>query len=140
MKKAFVISLGLMIFIVSVAFTSFDPPGFKNLKVLPRYISEPALDSIMHFYSVSLNVGCDFCHVHDKQKDTWDMASDAKGEKLITRKMMLMTNGINGMYFPPEKGVTDPHAMQTVTCFTCHKGEAIPIDMPQVKTDSTIKK
>ena len=140
MKKTFVIPVGLMVFVICVAFTTFDPPGFKNLKVLPRFISEHDLDSIMHFYSASLNVGCDFCHAHDKQKDTWDMASDAKGEKLIARKMMLMTNGINGMYFPPEKGNTDPHAMQTVTCFTCHKGEAIPVDMPPLKIDSTNRK
>lgn len=137
MKKTYTLLFGLSAIIISVAFTTFDPPGFKNLKVLPRFISEKALDSIMHFYSVSLNVTCDFCHVHNKEKDTWDMASDANGVKLIARRMMLMTNGINGMYFPPEKGQP---SIQMVTCFTCHKGEAFPLDMPEIKKDSSANK
>ena len=60
------------------------------------------------------------------------MASDAKGEKLITRRMMLMTNGINGQYFPPEKGAKP---IETVTCYTCHKGEAIPSYLPKAKEE-----
>ena len=88
------------------------------------------MDSIMNHYSISLGVTCQFCHVHDEKKDTWDMASDAKGEKLITRRMMLMTTGINAQYFPPEKGAKP---IQTITCYTCHKGEAITDDHPPVK-------
>lgn len=141
MKKTSLILFGFISFItISVAFTTFDPPRFKNLKILPRFISEKALDSIMNHYSISLGVKCDFCHMHNQEKDTWDMARDVKAEKLIARKMMLMTNGINTKYFPPEKGMKDKQLIQTITCFTCHKGEAIPVAMPEVKEDSLNKK
>lgn len=136
MKKTFLLLLGFSILIISVAFTTFDPPGYKNLKVLPKDISEKALDSIMHFYSVSLGSQCDFCHVHNQLRDTWDMASDAKPEKLIARKMMLMTDGINKKYFPPEQGHTDPQIIQAITCYTCHRGEPMPSDLQVIKRDS----
>ena len=131
MKKTFYIILSLITLItITAAFTIADPPKFKNLKVLPKNISEKALDSIMDHYSASLGVKCGFCHVGNEEKDTWDMASDAKGEKLITRKMMIMTNGINARYFPPEKGSKNQQSIQAVTCYTCHKGEPIPASAP----------
>lgn len=136
MKKTFLVLVGISILIVSVAFTTFDPPRYKNLKILPQDISERALDSFMHHYSFSLGVKCDFCHVHNGLRDTWDMASDAKPEKLIARKMMLMTDGINKKYFPPEEGTSDPQAIQAITCYTCHRGEPMPPDLTQVKKDT----
>src|SRR5215212_11692736 len=123
MKKTFSIIFGLIVFISITAAFTYDEPKFKNLKILPKNISERAMDSIMHHYSVSLNVGCDFCHVHNTLRDTWDMASDAKHEKLIARKMMTMTTAINKIYFPSEAGAKDQ--IQTITCYTCHKGEVI---------------
>jgi hypothetical protein len=66
------------------------------------------------------------------------MASDANAEKLIARKMMLMTNGINAKYFPSEKENKHTAAIQTVTCYTCHKGEAIPVFFPE--TQDTLRK
>ena len=148
MKKTFSILLGFICFITITAAFTYSPPGFKNLKILPKNTTEREMDSIMHHYSVSLNVGCDFCHVHNTLRDTWDMASDAKGEKLIARKMMVMTNGINKIYFPAEKGEKNLQLINTITCYTCHKGEAIPLDKPHVTApadklevkDSVIKK
>ena len=135
MKKTFSIILTAIAFVTITAAFTYDEPKYKNLKILPKNISDGAMDSVMHHYSVSLNVNCDFCHVHNTLRDTWDMASDAKPEKLMARKMMTMTNGINAKYFPPEKG-TPPQLIQTITCYTCHKGEVIPVDMPQQKKDS----
>src|SRR5215212_1266265 len=132
MKKTFSIIFGLIVFISITAAFTYDEPKFKNLKILPKNISERAMDSIMHHYSMSLNVGCDFCHVHNTLRDTWDMASDAKGEKLIARKMIVMTNGINKIYFPAEKGEKNLQLINTITCYTCHKGEAIPLDKPHI--------
>jgi hypothetical protein len=140
MKKTFSIIFGLIAFITITAAFTYDEPKFKNLKILPKNISEKAMDSIMHHYSISLNVGCDFCHVENKLRNTWDMASDAKHEKLITRKMMTMTNAINKIYFPSDNGGKGQQQIQTVTCYTCHKGEVIPADLPPVKTDSSNKK
>jgi hypothetical protein len=134
MKKTYLIVILLLSFIaISSAFTNYDPPKFKNLKILPKDISEKAMDSIMDNFSVSLGVSCGFCHVQNKLRDTWDMASDALAEKLITRKMMLMTNGINAKYFTSEKVNKNTAAIQTVTCYTCHKGEAIPVFFPEKK-------
>ena len=137
MKKASVILLGFISFITfCAAFTTPDPPRFKNLKILPKNISKEALDSVMEHFSKSLGVKCGFCHVHNEEKKTWDMASDAIADKLIARKMMLMANGINAKYFPPEKGVKDKQVIQTITCYTCHKGEAIPVSIPEVQEEN----
>ena len=128
MKKTFFILIGLIYFIIiSVSFTADTPPGFKNLKILPKNISEHLLDSIMENFSVSLGVKCEFCHVHNETKNTWDMVSDANPDKLIARKMMLMMNGINAKYFPAPKGAKDQQLIKAITCYTCHKGEAIPV-------------
>jgi hypothetical protein len=137
MKKPYLIILVFISFIaISSAFTYYDPPGFKNLKILPKNITEKALDSIMDNFSISLGVKCGFCHVHDEEKDTWNMASDAMAEKLIARKMMIMTNGINAKYFPSEKEKKHTAAIQTVTCYTCHKGEAIPVSVENLEKNS----
>lgn len=133
MKKTFLVIIGFVCLTVSVAFTTFNPPRFKNLKILPKDISKESLDSVMHLYSHSLNVKCDFCHVHIEGTKTWDMASDAKPEKLITRKMMIMAAAINKNYFPPEKDSKDQQAIQTITCYTCHKGEARPVSVQEQK-------
>jgi len=139
MKKTISIIICLVSLITfSVTFAGYDPPKFKNLKILPKDISEKAIDSIMDNFSVSLGVTCGFCHVHNKLRDTWDMASDANAEKLIARKMMLMTNGINAKYFPSEKENKHTAAIQTVTCYTCHKGETIPVFFPE--TQDTLRK
>ena len=137
MKKTISIIICLVSLITfSVTFAGYDPPKFKNLKILPKDISEKAMDSIMDNFSVSLGVTCGFCHVHNKLRDTWDMASDANPEKLIARKMMLMKNGINSKYFSSEKENKHTAAIQTVTCYTCHKGEAIPVFFPETKDTS----
>lgn len=136
MKKTFLVICAFICFIIlSVSFTQ-EPPRFKNLKILPKDISKEALDSIMDHYAISLGVKCGFCHIHNELRDTWDMASDVKPEKQIARKMMLMEKGINTKYFPPEGGVKNEKAIQTITCYTCHKGETIPVSLPEIKTDS----
>lgn len=140
MKKTFLIVVAFICFItLSVAFTH-EPPGYKNLKILPKDISKEALDSVMHHYSRSLGVKCGFCHVHNEELKTWDMAIDAKPEKQIARKMMLMEKGINTTYFPVEEGDKNVQIIQAVTCYTCHKGEAMPVSFPEMKTDSLSKK
>lgn len=141
MKKTILVLIAFVsIITISAAFTTHNPPRFKNLKILPKDISEKALDSIMHNYSMSLKVRCGFCHVHNEEKRTWDMASDANPYKLIARKMMLMTTAINKTYFKAEGGSKDDQAIQTITCYTCHKGEAIPLSMPEEKKDSLSNK
>ncbi len=69
MKKTFsVIICFVTLIVISAASTSYKPPRFKNLKILPKNITEAALDSIMNYFSISLGVKCAFCHVHNDKK------------------------------------------------------------------------
>jgi len=103
----------------------------KNLKVLPKNISHDDLMKTMRFYNKALGVKCDFCHAKsadDPKK--MDFASDLKEEKETARDMMKLTNRINKKYFKSGK---DENGMQimTVTCYTCHHGEAEPAKEPE---------
>lgn len=101
------------------------PNQDRNLKVLPKNISDEDLDKVMDGFNSALGVSCDFCHSKAKGKDELDYANDGKGEKEITRKMMRMTIDINKKYFEYTPK-TVPEAIQPVTCFTCHSGKARP--------------
>ena len=81
------------------AFTITYEPHFKNLHILPKDISEHDLDSVMHHFTASLGVKCNFCHIVDTVAKKIDAVSDDKPEKNIARKMMLMTIDLNKNYF-----------------------------------------
>jgi len=106
---------------------TFANPPHKNLKVLPQDIPGPQLLSTMKFFSQSLGVRCQFCHVGEEGKplSTFDFASDAKREKQTARKMLAMVYRINQEDF----GVTDFSKVK-VTCFTCHRGAEKPLTAP----------
>ncbi len=105
---------------------------FKNLKVLPKDISEEALDKIMDNYNFALGVKCGFCHERNDSTKHLDFPSDAKGEKNVARDMMRMTNDLNNKYFNFNKSKVVP---ETVSCITCHRQNAMPVadTMPQRK-------
>ncbi len=100
------------------------PPGArpqqtpKNLKILKPEEVRPA----MGLFRASLGVGCTGCHVQG------DFASDAKPEKEMARKMILMTRQINAT-FPPGTEAHESGA-DHVTCFTCHNGASHPKTVP----------
>ena len=129
-NKTFIIIFGLFSIVVlgsAFSYSDIDRPK-RNLKILPKDISEEKLDSIMDRYKAALGVECTFCHAKSKDNpDHLDFASDEKGEKLIARKMMRMTNRINRKYFHFNKG-QDPLAVQAVECITCHRGNPHPDD------------
>lgn len=124
MKNKFTVLLGLLVF-VFIGIAASKPSSVsneRNLKVLPKDISDADLDSIMSVYSRQLNVGCDFCHAASKKnKDELDLASDDKPEKEITRQMMRMTAAINKDYFDYTI-VYKANELMAVTCYTCHDG------------------
>jgi len=60
--------------------------------------------------------GCAFCHAGD------DFASDANPRKTVARKMLEMTRYVNSAW----KSHVEPSG---VTCFTCHRGQAVPSDV-----------
>jgi hypothetical protein len=152
MRKSFLVIIICIICVTAFqAFTTNSNSDFKNLQILPKDISNHDLDSVMHHFSASLGVRCNFCHVRNEAEKKMDFASDDKPEKKVARKMMLMAIDINKNYF---KGMDmdmdhdmdssmnkDMHhdmdttmmnaepskyMLQTVTCFTCHRGDAHP--------------
>lgn len=124
MKNKLIVVLGLATFVfIGMAASK---PGIRsnerNLKVLPKDISDADLDSVMETYSKHLNVSCDFCHANSKiNPNDLDHASDDKPEKEITRKMMKMTAAINKDFFDYTIIYKAGETM-AVSCFTCHDG------------------
>lgn len=99
---------------------------YTNLKVLPKDISSKDLQAIMaDDFEDGLGITCGFCHANAKDGHGLDFASDEKPEKKIARGMMRMTLGINKKYFKEKHPAIGSSAL-TVTCATCHKGEAFP--------------
>ena len=123
MKNKFFVSIGLIAFVViGIAASKPGAVNERNLKVLPKDISNADLDSVMETYSKHLNVSCDFCHAESKiNKNDLDYASDDKPEKEITRQMMRMTAAINKDYFNYTI-IYKAGEQMAVSCYTCHDG------------------
>jgi len=142
-KTILVTTVLISVVVISVAFSAPPEKKFKNLKVLPKNISDKDLDSVMHGFTRGLGVKCDFCHAPGAENKL-DFASDAKSEKKIARKMMKMTNKINKKYFDYAQD-DQGHSIQALTCFSCHHGAEHPAknppprQRPQNQTDSTRK-
>ena len=122
MKNKIIVVLGLL----HLSLLELPPriPGSnkeRNLKVLPKDISNADLDSVMEGYSKALNVYCDFCHAENKTKTDIDYASDDKPEKEITRMMMKLTAAVNKDYFDYTIVYKAGETM-AVSCYTCHDG------------------
>lgn len=139
MKKNFVFMTVLLVsFAVLTGFnqTKVDQgyevvanPKFENLKILPKDISEEALKGVMYSFNDALGVKCSFCHV-PAADNKLDFASDANSQKLVARNMMKMTTKINKKYFKNSNPMN-----YTVTCFTCHNGEATPSTRPEAEEE-----
>ncbi len=124
------------IFIVVAAISAFIASGMalpfhteRNLKVLPKDISDAKLDSIMQAYTVALGVTCNFCHVKIKNTadSLLDYVSDAEPMKENARGMMRMVIDVNKTYFYFDKDIR-PEYLNLVHCKTCHRGQPIPQD------------
>lgn len=128
MKNKVAVILGLVAF-VFLGIAAGKPSlkkAERNLKVMPKDISDADLDSVMETYSKQLNVSCDFCHaVSKKNKSDLDYSSDDKPEKEITRQMMRMTAAINKDFFDYTI-VYKAGENMAVSCYTCHDGFARP--------------
>jgi hypothetical protein len=128
MKRSMLIILSCAAFIfASLAFTK-DEHRYKNLKVLPKDITEKEMDSVMHHFTASLNVKCTFCHIKREGEEHPDFASDENKHKLVARDMIRMTNKINKKYFNLASDMRKASLM--VTCYTCHHGSSEPATKP----------
>ena len=61
-------------------------------------------------------IGCNYCHNPE------NMASDEKYTKVVARRMLQMTLDINSTWSSHVRGTG-------VTCYTCHRGNAIPANV-----------
>jgi len=142
MKNIFLVSLLLVAFVSMSFIITGDEPLYKNLKILPKNITKPQMDTLMKSFTVALGVKCNFCHVRlNDEKKTWDFASDSNKHKNIARQMMRMTSDINRKYFDVKKS-RDLNADLELTCYTCHRSKAHPAkfpDAPKPIADSTLK-
>lgn len=108
---------------VEVPAPPYDPPStegqrarevYKNVQVL----GDESADQLSYTMAaitqwVAPEQGCNYCH------NPANMASDELYTKVVARRMLQMTRNINHNW--------SQHVAQTgVTCWTCHRGKAIP--------------
>ena len=127
-RKILAIIMVCLFIVAGIAATK--PPAehkYKNLKILPKDISEADLKKVMDEFKDALGVKCSFCHAPSKDStQRWpDFASDDKPEKGIARQMMKMTAKINKKYFSYSKNEQGAF-IPTVECMTCHRGKEHP--------------
>jgi hypothetical protein len=119
----FVLLLSVVAGVASVNSFRFLP---RNLKVLPKDITDEKLDSIMNTYTVALGVDCKFCHrPYANFPDSLDFASDIEPMKENARDMMRMVIDINRRYFNFDS-TRRPEYLHTITCKNCHQGQPLP--------------
>jgi cytochrome c553 len=137
MIRSVLISIAFISFIIaSFAFITADEPLYKNLKILKKNTTKKEMDSVMHFFSVSMGEKCGFCHVRNEAAKSMDFVSDANPNKGIARSMMRMTTRINKKYFKNEEN-KNSQAIQAVSCYTCHHGQGHPaVKAPAVRKDN----
>jgi hypothetical protein len=127
--KKTVVAIAFGIFVIGgiAATRPTDEHQHKNLKVLPKDISDEDLDKVMDSWKAALGVKCNFCHAPSKDSTNHhlDFPSDEKPEKNIARHMFKMTGKINKKYFNFEKDEKgDP--IPVISCVTCHRGNPHP--------------
>lgn len=128
-NKKILVTLCLSSLVAVVALTSMKPEEehkFKNLKVLPKNITDKQLDNVMDEWAHSLGVHCNFCHVRNEAEKKMDFVSDAKPEKEMARHMYKMMNKINQKYFEAKKDSLGMVMKSGVNCYSCHRGESHP--------------
>ncbi len=96
------------------------PDYFKNIKVLKK-VPADQLRTQMEYFTASLGVQCNFCHVQGQ------FDSDDNPRKDRARKMMAMVDCFN------DNTSNDI----TVTCATCHHGHAPPERTPTLAVNMT---
>lgn len=127
-KKSITLFILAALVIGGIAAVDGPQGKYKNLKILPKDISEQKMDSIMESYTKALGVSCSFCHTEVKNfPDSLDYAADDNTMKENAREMMRMTILINKTYFHFDKN-EKPEYLKVVNCKTCHRGEPFPED------------
>jgi cytochrome c553 len=126
-KKIVIVIAVLALMVVGMAAVAPPDDKPKNLKVLPKNISDEDLHKVMDSWKTALGVKCNFCHAPsaDSASHHLDFASDAKPEKDIARHMYKMAGKINKKFFKEAKD-DKGNSIAVVSCITCHHGNPHP--------------
>ncbi len=127
LQKKIITLFALLAFVlIGVAAVTIPLRKERNLKVLPKDISDEKLDSIMKTYNLALGVECKFCHVPARGfTDSLDYVSDKEPMKENAREMMKMVIDINSRYFYFDS-TQRPEYLHTISCKNCHQGQPLP--------------
>lgn len=101
------------------------PDEFTNLKLLDQDIEKRKLIGIMRDWAKGLGVRCNHCHVGPDNLEGMDFATDEKRAKRAARLMLEMSRSINRVHMADYPEGPDGKR-QTVSCFTCHRGQVKP--------------
>ena len=91
--------------------------GFQNLQILDPNITKDELKPIMDGFTEMLGVNCTHCHILDEYN------KDDLEHKVAARKMIRLVGYLRQNISTYYKADLDP---ETITCWTCHRGEAEP--------------
>jgi photosynthetic reaction center cytochrome c subunit len=94
----------------------------ENVQVLTG-LSLREIRAEMMMMSDALDVKCGHCH------SAGNFASDNNRNKVAAREMLRMTKALNEQYFG-RAAATEGTTLGHVTCFTCHRGAARPVNSP----------
>jgi photosynthetic reaction center cytochrome c subunit len=96
---------------------------YQNVKVLGHLsVAEFTRNMLAITAWVAPKEGCAYCH------NLQNLADDSKYTKVVARRMIQMTQGVNGEW-KQHVGATG------VTCYTCHRGNAVPAQVWYAPTD-----
>ena len=126
-KKKLAVLAALIAFVLAGAAATLHQKNERNLKVLPKDISDQMLDSIMQTYNKALGVNCNFCHTPDNGVSVADSINYALdySMKENARRMMRLNIDINKTYFYYDTA-SRPEYLKVITCKTCHQGHPFP--------------
>jgi tetratricopeptide (TPR) repeat protein len=104
----------------------------QNLQVFPKDTPRSELIPIMRDFSFATGLRCEGCHYDPVGEGNFrdiDFASDENPRKTTARFMIRMLKNLNEFVLPmnPNRG----EMALTITCKTCHRGQAKPILLGQ---------
>lgn len=137
MNKKNIVYAGIGFFLstgISATLPRQEEPKWKNLKVIPKNTDEDQMERIMYKFDKQLGVTCVYCHPFTKPNifpKEVDFVTDEKREKVIARKMMMMTDKLNKKYFNYKNNYSleSLNKPMGISCNTCHRGIPKPNNM-----------
>lgn len=99
---------------------------YENVQVL-GHLSEENFTRMMAQITewVSPEQGCGYCH-NNADGEIENFAGDYNYAKVVSRRMIQMTQDVNANYDAHVNSVSEEGAPAGVNCYTCHRGQNVP--------------